>query len=206
MERVFARPFLRVLCCMADVTRILSEIEEGDPQAADRLLPLIYQELRNLAASKLANEKPGQTLQATALVHEAYLRLVGVEKSQVWNSRGHFFAAAAEAMRRILIEKARRKKQCKAGGDLKRIELDDAHLATNVTPDELLTIDEALSQLEHQSPEAARLFKLRYFAGCSVEEGAKLLDISRATAYRHWRFARAWLLSQLGPNGGEPQV
>jgi RNA polymerase sigma factor (TIGR02999 family) len=183
---------------MSDVTRILSQIDSGDPKAAAQLLPLVYLELRKLAAAKLAHEKPGQTLQATALVHDAYLRVVGGSE-QNWNSRGHFFAAAAEAMRRILIESARRKQQIKHGGDRKRIDLDAADAVTQVTPDQLLVLDESLSLLERDDADAARIFKLRYFAGCSVEEAGELTGISRATAYRHWTFARAWLLKQLRP-------
>src|SRR5262245_14255651 len=183
---------------MSDVTRVLSQIEAGDPHAADKLLPLVYDELRKLAAAKLAQEKPGQTLQATALVHEAYVRLVNSDKSQSWDSRGHFFAAAAEAMRRILIESARRKLQERRGGGMARIDLDEADAFSRVTPDQLLALDDALAALESQDAEAGRVFKLRYFAGCSIEDAAELLGISRATAYRHWSFARAWLLSQLG--------
>ena len=180
---------------MSDVTRILSQIEDGDPLAAEQLLPLVYDELRKLAAAKLAHEKPGQTLQATALVHEAYLRLVGSEeREQAWDNRRHFFAAAAEAMRRILIESARRKAQEDRGGGWNRIDLSDAEVVSPVTPDQLLAVDDALAQLEAHSVQVAALFKLRYFAGCSVEEAAEALGISRATAYRHWTFARAWLL------------
>jgi RNA polymerase sigma factor (TIGR02999 family) len=180
---------------MADVTRILSQMEAGDPSAAEQLLPLVYDELRKLAAAKLAHEKPGQTLDATALVHEAYLRLAGSpEHQQTWDNRRHFFAAAAEAMRRILIENARRKSQEARGGNWNRIELCDGELVSPITPDQLLAVDDALAQLEAQSAEVAALFKLRYFAGCSVEEAGEALGISRATAYRHWTFARAWLL------------
>ena len=190
---------------MSDVTRILSQIEHGDPAAAEQLLPLVYEELRKLAAAKLAHEKPGQTLQATALVHEAYLRLVGQESGDRgqelarWNSRGHFFSAASEAMRRILIESARRRQQVKRGGDRVRVDLDAADAVSKITPDQLLLLDESLALLESQDGDAARVFKLRYFTGCSVEEAAELLGVSRATAYRHWTFARAWLLSQLRP-------
>ena len=182
---------------MSDVTRILSQIESGDPSAADQLLPLVYDELRKLAAAKLAQEQPGQTLQATALVHDAYLRLVDVEKAQHWNSRGHFFGAAAEAMRRILVENARRKQELKHGGHLQRVNLDQAAPATNASPEQLIDLDDALSQLDQDDPHAAQVFKLRYFAGLSVEQAAESLGISRATAYRHWTFARAWLQSQL---------
>jgi RNA polymerase sigma factor (TIGR02999 family) len=182
---------------MTDVTRILSAIEAGDPQAAEQLLPLVYEELRKLAAEKMAQEKPGQTLQATALVHEAYVRLVDVEKTQHWNSRGHFFAAAAEAMRRILIEKARRKKADKRGGQRTRLSLDHVDAVIVAPPDELLALDEALEKLEHHDPIAGKLVKLRYYAGLSLEQAAQALGISSATAYRHWTFGRAWLHGQL---------
>jgi RNA polymerase sigma factor (TIGR02999 family) len=183
---------------MSDVTRILSQIEQGNSQAAEKLLPLVYDELRKLASVKLAQEKPGQTLQATALVHEAYLRLVDSNTAQSWDSRGHFFAAAAEAMRRILIESARRKLQERRGGGMARIDLDEAEVATRITPDQMLALDDALAALESQDAGAGQVFKLRYFTGCSIEDAAELLGLSRATAYRHWSFARAWLLSQLG--------
>jgi RNA polymerase sigma factor (TIGR02999 family) len=182
---------------MSDVTRILSAIEQGDPQAAEQLLPLVYQELRELAAQKLAQEKPGQTLQATALVHEAYLRLVDVEKAQHWNSRGHFFAAAAEAMRRILIDQARRKQADKHGGGRLRVDLPEDLAAPEARPDDLLALDEALGQLERHDPEAARLVKLRYFAGLSHQEAAEVLGISRGAADRLWALGRAWLYRQL---------
>jgi RNA polymerase sigma factor (TIGR02999 family) len=182
---------------MTDVTRILSAIEQGDPHAAEQLLPLVYDELRKLAAAKLAQEKPGQTLQATALVHEAYLRLVDVEKVQHWEGRGHFFAAAAEAMRRILVDCARRKGREKRGGKLQRISLDAIDLATTATPDQLLAVDDALARLAVEDPAAARLVELRYFAGLTVEEAGKALGISTATAYRHWNYARVWLYSEL---------
>ena len=182
---------------MSDVTRILSQIESGDPSAAEQLLPLVYNELRKLAAAKLAQEKPGQTLQATALVHDAYIRLVDVEKVQHWNSRGHFFGAAAEAMRRILVENARRKQELKHGGGLQRVDLDDAVPLTTASPDQLIDLDDALIQLDHADHHAAQVFKLRYFAGLSVEQAAEVLGISRATSYRHWTFARAWLQSQI---------
>jgi RNA polymerase sigma factor (TIGR02999 family) len=181
---------------MDKVTHILSAIEQGDPQAADQLLPLVYDELRRLAAAKMAQEKPGQTLQATALVHEAYLRLVDGEQAQHWESRRHFFAAAAEAMRRILIENARRKRSAKQGGDRKRVDLAEADPVSMTDPCQLVELDEALTQLEHQDPEAAELVKLRLFAGLSVEQAADLLAISRTAAYRHWAYARAWLNSQ----------
>jgi RNA polymerase sigma factor (TIGR02999 family) len=178
---------------MSNVTHILSQIESGDPSAAEQLLPLVYQELRKLAAAKLAYEKPGQTLQATALVHEAYLRLVDVEKAQKWDGRGHFFAAAAEAMRRILIENARRRSRAKRGGQWEQIEFDIANLQTRMKPDELLDLDEALREFEQHDPEKAKLVKLRYFAGMTIEQAAEILDISRVTAHRHWTYARAWL-------------
>jgi RNA polymerase sigma factor (TIGR02999 family) len=183
---------------MSEVTRILSAIEHGDSHAAAQLLPLVYDELRTLAAQKLAQEKPDQTLQATALVHEAYLRLVNVEQTQRWNSRGHFFAAAAEAMRRILIENARRKRAEKHGGSLRRLNLDHADSWPAVAPDDLLALDEALERLTHHDPSAAQLVKLHCFAGLTVEQAAEALGISRTTAYRVWTFARAWLYSQLG--------
>jgi RNA polymerase sigma factor (TIGR02999 family) len=184
---------------MSDVTRILSQIEDGDPHAAEQLLPLVYDELRKLAAAKMAQENPGQTLQATALVHEAYLRLVDVEKAQHWDSRGHFFAAAAEAMRRILIEGARRKAQDRRGGGLNRVGLSEVEVVDSITPEQLLVVDDALGQLEAHSAEVATVFKLRYYTGCSVEEAAEMAGVSRATAYRHWTFARAWLLNEIRP-------
>jgi RNA polymerase sigma factor (TIGR02999 family) len=193
------------MAAMTEVTRILDAMEQGDPHAAEKLLPLVYEELRKLAAQKMAQEKPGQTLQATALVHEAYLRLVDVEKAQHWNSRGHFFAAAAEAMRRVLVENARRKSSLKHGGDRQRIDLAEAELATNSTPDELLLLDEALTNLTHEDPGAAELAKLRLYAGLSVEDAAELLGISRATAFRHWTYARAWLHAQLRNPDKEPE-
>jgi RNA polymerase sigma factor (TIGR02999 family) len=177
---------------MNDVTRLLSAIEQGDPHAADQLLPLVYAELRQLAAQRLTHEKPGQTLQATALVHEAYLRLVDTEQGSHWNSRGHFFAAAAEAMRRILIDDARRKRRPKHGGDRKRVVLDETMGVTDARED-LLALDEALDKLAEQEPVKAELVKLRYFAGLSLEEAAACLDISPATAKRYWAVARAWL-------------
>jgi RNA polymerase sigma factor (TIGR02999 family) len=182
---------------MSEVTRILSAIEEGDPAAARQLLPLVYDELRKLAAQKLAQEKPGQTLQATALVHEAYLRLVDVEQAQHWNSRGHFFGAAAEAMRRILVDRAREKGRAKRGGDCQRFDVDALELATEVTPDQLLVIDDALAQLERDDPIAAQIVKLRYFTGLTVEEAGQALGVATTTAYRHWNYARAWLHSEL---------
>jgi RNA polymerase sigma factor (TIGR02999 family) len=178
---------------MNDVTQILSRIESGDPTAADELLPLVYEELRKLAAQRLTEEKPGQTLQATALVHEAYLRLVGNGDAQRWENRGHFFAAAAEAMRRILIENARRKNRLKHGGDRKRVDLLEKDFAVEDAPDEVLALDRALSKLELEDPPAAQLVKLRMFAGLSIEQAGAALGFSRATAYRQWNYARAWL-------------
>ena len=182
---------------MNDVTRILSAIEHGDPKAAEQLLPLVYEELRKLAIQRLAQEKPGQTLQATALVHDAYLRLVDVEKVQQWNSRGHFFAAAAEAMRRILVENARDKGRIKRGGHWRRVNLDNLNLVTSASPDEVVTLDEAIERLAVEDSTAASLLKLRYYAGLSLEQSASSLAISTATAYRHWSYARAWLLCAL---------
>jgi RNA polymerase sigma factor (TIGR02999 family) len=182
---------------MNDVTRILAAIEHGDPQAAGQLLPLVYDELRTLAAQRLANEKPGQTLQATALVHDAYLRLVEVEKVQQWNSRGHFFAAAAEAMRRILVENARRKRADKAGGGWQRHELLDAELAVDSAGDDLFAVNEALTRLAALHPRPARLVHLRFFLGMTLEEAAAALDVQVRTAYRDWAYARAWLRREL---------
>src|SRR5262245_55236912 len=188
---------------MNDVSRLLSDIEQGDPQAADRLLPLVYDELRKLAAQRLAQEKPGQTLQATALVHEAYLRLVGGEPDAQWNGRGHFIAAAAEAMRRILVENARRKRAEKRGGKHKRIDLSQAEPLDQADPDALVDLDELLTRLAQEDPEAASVAKLRLFAGLSVEEVAQALSTSRASAYRQWTYARAWLHARLGA-GSDP--
>jgi RNA polymerase sigma factor (TIGR02999 family) len=182
---------------MTDVTHVLSAIEKGDPQAAGELLPLVYAELRRLAKQRLAHEKPGQTLEATALVHEAYLRLVDGEAIERWESRGHFFGAAAEAMRRILVENARRKRAEKHGGRLARQELDDIDIATPPRSEDLLALDEALAKLEANDPVKARLVKLRYFAGLSEEDAARALGISRATVQRHWRYAKAWLLDEV---------
>ena len=178
---------------MDEVTHILSAIEQGDPQAAGQLLPVVYDELRKLAAQKLAQEKPGQTLQATALVHEAYLRLVDVEQAQHWNSRGHFFAAAAEAMRRILVDEARRKASLKRGGQLQRRRLEEAELGVDEHSDDLLALDGALSRLADVDPLAARLVQLRYFAGLTTEQAAEVLGISARTAYYTWSYARSWL-------------
>lgn len=178
---------------MSQVTEILTAIEKGDPHAAEQLLPLVYQELRALAARKLAQEKPGQTLQATALVHEAYLRLVDVEIAPEWNSRGHFFAAAAEAMRRILVENARRKNAVKRGGDQRRLDLGEDELAAPEAEEDWLVLDDAIAALSQEDAAAAELAKLRLFAGLSVEDAGEVLRISRATAFRHWTYARAWL-------------
>ena len=186
---------------MSEVTRILSAIEQGDPHAAAQLLPLVYDELRKLATQKLAHEKPGQTLQATALVHEAYIRLVGPDSSQSWNSRGHFFAAAAEAMRRILIERARGKAREKRGGDWHRVDFEELDVATSISPEQLVALDDALVGLSAQDQLAGELVKLRYFAGLALGEAAAALSISTATAYRHWAYARAWLHSELLKNG-----
>lgn len=184
---------------MKDVTRILSEIEHGDPDAADQLLPLVYEELRKLAAAKLVNEKPDQTLQPTALVHEAYLRLVDA-KAQKWNSRGHFFAAAAEAMRRILVESARRKATVKHGGEFARVQIrDDDHPAATSLPDDLLALDHALQELEAEHPDLARVVKLKFFAGLTLEQVAEALGRSRASTQRDWSYARAWLFGRLQP-------
>jgi RNA polymerase sigma factor (TIGR02999 family) len=182
---------------MTDVTRILSAIEQGDPHAAKQLLPLVYDELRKLAAAKLAQEKPGQTLQATALVHEAYLRVVGVDKDQRWDSSRHFFAAAAEAMRRILVDHARHKRSQKGGGGLKRRELDDVELTLGAPADDLIALDDALSKLERENRQAADLAKLRLFAGLTVDEAADSLGISRRTGFRLWTYSRAFLQADL---------
>ena len=181
---------------MSQVTQILSAIEQGDHRASAELLPLVYDELRKLAAQKLAQEKPGQTLQATALVHEAYLRLVGDEADRRWDSRGHFFAAAAEAMRRILVDNARRKRAEVHGGGRDRVELSEGDWLSRATPDEVVAIDESLSRLAEDDAASAEIVKLRLFAGMSVEEAAGCLGISRASAYRHWTYARAWLLAE----------
>ena len=178
---------------MNDVTVILSAIERGDPNAADKLLPLVYDELRKLAASRLADESPGQTLQATALVHEAYLRLVDVEKAQTWNSRGHFFAAAAEAMRRILVEQARRKGSLKGGGGLRRRELAEPEMMSESSQLDLLALDEALRKLEAKDPRKAELVKLRFFAGLTNDQAAKVMSISTSTADNEWAYAKSWL-------------
>jgi RNA polymerase sigma factor (TIGR02999 family) len=182
---------------MTDVTRILSAIEQGDPHAAEQLLPLVYEELRKLAAQKLAQEAPGQTLQATALVHEAYLRLVDVEKAQQWDSRGHFFAAAAEAMRRILLDHARHKRSQKAGHGRQRQSLDDVEATVGASPDDQLALDDALTKLERENQAAADLAKVRLFTGLTVDEAADALRISRRTGFRLWTYARAFLQTEL---------
>jgi RNA polymerase sigma factor (TIGR02999 family) len=191
---------------VSDVTQILSRIESGDPEAAEQLLPLVYDELRKLAAAKLLQERPGQTLQATALVHEAYIRLVDTEKEQHWNSRGHFFAAAAEAMRMILVDRARRKGRLKRGGQRQRISLSDIHIALDTPPDDLLAVNEALDSLGAEYPDCAQLVKLRFFAGVPHGEAAAVLGIPRRTADRYWAFARAWLFQKLNaPGDGQEQ-
>jgi len=187
---------------MTDVTRILNAIEHGNAQAANELLPLIYEELRILATQKLSHEQPGQTLQATALVHEAYIRLVG-EDDRNWDNRGHFFTAAAEAMRRILVDIARRKKSQKHGGDRQRLDLDNLRVASNSQPDDLIELDEALTKLTSQDPEAADLVKLHYFGGLTLEQAAKMKGISRRTAGRYWKYARLWLYRELTKGDGQ---
>jgi len=190
---------------MTNVTQILSEIEHGDPAAAERLLPVVYDELRKLAAARLAHEKPGQTLQATALVHEAYLRLVGAaSREQTWNSRGHFFAAAAEAMRRILVNRARDKSRLKRGGERHRIDLDHIEIALDTADVELIELDDAIQMLASEDAIGANLVKLRFFAGLTLGEAAESLGIPRRTADRHWAYARAWLYDQL--SGGEASL
>jgi RNA polymerase sigma factor (TIGR02999 family) len=183
----------------SDVTHLLEAIGQGDPQAARDLLPVVYDELRRLAAQRLAHEKPGQTFEATALVHEAYLRLVRNDSERPWNGRGHFFSAAAEAMRRILVENARRKRRYRHGGGLKQVDLNRINLAKDEAPDELLAISEALDRLVELEPTVAEVVKLRYFAGLTIEQTASALDISVRTANRHWTYARAWLFQQLCP-------
>jgi RNA polymerase sigma factor (TIGR02999 family) len=184
---------------MADVTRLLSAIEAGDPHAAEELLPLVYDELRELAAARLAAEKPGQTLQATALVHEAYLRLVGGEQTRDWDGRGHFFAAAAEAMRRILINRARDKRRQKRDGGLQRVDLDRLLVADQASDGELVAIDDALQELARRNGPCAELVKLRFFTGLTLDEAAVAMGIARRTANRYWAFARAWLFDALRP-------
>lgn len=182
---------------MSDITRILSAVSDGDSQAAAQLLPLVYTELRKLAAQKFTREKRGQTLQPTVLVHEAYLRLVDVETPQKWNGRGHFFSAAAEAMRRILVENARRKRSQKLGGDMQKVDLDSAEIAIDGPNIDMLALDEALSQFEAQWPDKAQLVKLRYFAGMTIAEASQTMGIAHATAERYWKFARTWLYCRL---------
>jgi RNA polymerase sigma factor (TIGR02999 family) len=178
-----------------DLTRILHSIEQGDPKAAEELLPLVYDELRNLAAARMAHLPPGQTLQPTALVHEAYVRLLGSD--QQWDNRGHFFAAAAETMRRILVESARRKSRLKRGGQWQRIDLEEVNLAIETDPENLLTIDEALTKFAAEDPVKAQLVSLRFFAGLTLPEAAQAMNISLATAKRYWAFARAWLYREI---------
>ena len=182
---------------MSEVTQILDAIEKGDPHAAEQLLPLVYDELRKLATHLMVKESPGQTLQATALVHEAYLRLVDAEKAPTWQSRGHFFAAAAEAMRRILIDEARRKRAAKHGGGWRRHDLLEAELAIDSTGDELFAVDDALDRFALQQPDMAKLVKLRIFVGLTLGEAAKCLGLSERTAFRYWAYARAWLRREL---------
>jgi len=184
---------------MTDVTRILSEIEQGDPSAAEQLLPLVYEELRRLAAARLAQEKPGQTLQATALVHDAYIRLVDTERAQRWNSRGHFFAAAAEAMRRILVEQARQKQSLKRGGNRERLELSGIEVEAELTASrlDLLALNEALEKLEATDARKAEIVKLRFFAGLSKVQAAEAMGISASTADNYWAYAKSWLLAEM---------
>jgi RNA polymerase sigma factor (TIGR02999 family) len=189
---------------MHDVTHILSQIESGDSGAADQLIPLVYDELRKLASAKLAQEKPGHTLQATALVHEVYLRLVDVDQAQHWNSRGHFFGAAAEAMRRILIDHARRKSAVRHGGEHQRTDLTDAIASTGPKPETLLAVDEALTSLADEDPVAADIVKLHFFIGMTLDETADALALSHRTVYRHWAYARVMLGLALRDEGGVP--
>ena len=190
---------------MSDVTRILSAIDQGDPAAAEQLLPLVYEELRRLAAAKMAQENPGQTLQATALVHEAYIRLVDVNRAQHWNSRGHFFQAAAEAMRRILVENARRKARKRYGGEHHRVEFDHVDLACEMPSEDVLALDEALAKLAAVDPVTAKLVHLRFFAGLGNEDAARLLGLSTPTASRYWRYARAWLHAAVSESADIPR-
>ena len=185
---------------MPDVTQILNAIEDGDPSAAEELLPLIYDELRKLAAARMAQESPDHTLQATALVHEAYLRLVDVDQVQHWDSRGHFYSSAAEAMRRILVENARRKTTGKHGGQLERVPFDGIDVAGPDSAKRFLRLDDALSRLATQEPDRAKVITLRYFGGLTIEETAEVLDISTATANRYWAYARAWLQAEINSN------
>ncbi len=181
---------------MSDVTQLLQAVDAGDPQAADQLLPLVYEELRRLAAARMAQEKPGQTLQATALVHEAWLRLAGADP-QRWDNRRHFFAAAAESMRRILVEKARRRLRVRHGGGLERVNLDDVEIPGGVREEQLVAVDDALAELEREDPRKAEVVKLRYFVGMTNRETAEATGLSEATVERHWSFAKAWLFSRL---------
>ncbi len=190
---------------MSEVTRILSAIDQGDVQSAEHLLPVVYDELRKLAAQKLAQEKPGQTLQATALVHDAYLRLVGAEHAQRWDSRGHFFAAAAEAMRRILLNRARDKKRVKRGGERRRVDLDQIEIALDTNDEQLIALDEALSALAAEDADAARLVNLRFFAGLTLKDAAASLGLAPRTAERQWAYARAWLYARLR-QGDDPRA
>jgi RNA polymerase sigma factor (TIGR02999 family) len=185
-----------------DVTRILSQIEQGEPQAAEQLLPLVYDELRKLAAGKMAREEPGQTLQATALVHEAYIRLVDVDKARHWDSRGHFFAAAAEAMRRILVDRARQKNSLQAGGMMERIDLDQVDVESKDGDGNLLALNEALEKLEQIDPRRAQLVKLRFFAGLSIPAAANVLGIANSTAIADWAYAKGWLRVEMSGPGG----
>jgi len=188
---------------MADVTQILDAIEQGDPSAAEELLPLVYDELRKLAAQRLSQEKPGQTLQATALVHEAYLRLVDVRKVQRWDSRGHFFAAAAEAMRRILLNRARGKRRVKRGGERRRVDLDQIEIALDTNDEQLIALDEALTEFAAEDAAAARLVNLRFFAGLTLKDAADSLGLAPRTAERQWAYARAWLYARLRRDAGQ---
>jgi RNA polymerase sigma factor (TIGR02999 family) len=188
---------------MTQVPEILAALERGEPHAAEQLLPLVYDELRQLAAHRLAQERPGQTLQTTALVHEAYLRLVDVEQAQRWDGRGHFFAAAAEAMRRILVDAGRRRQRPKHGGDLKRVDLDQACCVCDPPGEDILAVDEALSRFALVAPQKAQLVKLRFFAGLTMPEAAEALGISVATAERYWTYARTWLYCELNPDSGD---
>ena len=191
-------------CFVSEVTQILERVEQGDPKAADQLLPLVYEELRKLAAAKMAQEKPGQTLQATALVHEAWLRLVGSDEQKAWNSRGHFFGAAAEAMRRILVDRARQKARVCHGGALERVDLEHVTLATEDSDDTVLAIHEALEKLSLEASQKAEIVKLRYFTGLEHAEIAQVLGVSEPSVRRHWAYARSWLyaeLKQKSPNG-----
>lgn len=187
---------------MSDVTRILSQIEQGDPNATEKLLPLVYEELRKLAAAKLAQEKPGQTLQATALVHEAYLRLVGGDDNKMWDSRGHFFAASAEAMRRIIVDQARHKATSRAGGQFQRLELSEVDPAIDGPTLDVLALNEALQKLEEKDPRKAELIKLRFFAGLSNQQAAEVLGIAASTADLDWAYARSWLFVEMSGGGG----